>query len=153
RSFYREGQESDWSWESRRQAVQRDLGGRNVRYDVYTGKADADLPSESPVAIAQKKAAVAGLYQNRYLNDAATTDQKIASANHAIETLNARILPVLAGTTEKDFGDNPKAWWDWWRNQNEYYTSDHPVGRGYDSAVDQYTYGLPTMSIVSSAPP
>jgi hypothetical protein len=153
RSLYREGPESDWSWESRRQAVQHDLGGRNVIYDTYTGKVNADLPTESAVVVASKKTAVAAKYQSKYRDDAVVTEQKIANANQTIETINARIVPVLVGTTGKDFGDNPKAWWDWWRTQNEYYASDHPVNRGYDAKVDHYTYGLPSKSLVSSAPP
>src|SRR3954468_13414819 len=79
RSFYREGPESDWSWESRRQAVQHDLGGRNMIFDTYTGKVDADLPTESAVVVASKKAAVAAKYQSKYGNDAAAINVKIAN--------------------------------------------------------------------------
>jgi hypothetical protein len=109
-------------------------------------------PSESPLQVASKKASVAARYQDRYRTTAATTEERVARVNRLAETLNARIVPVLTETTGQSFSDNPKAWWDWWRNQNEYYTSEHPVNRGYDSQVDQYTYGYPTTSLVSSAP-
>ena len=153
RSLYREGAEADWSWESRRQAVQRDLGGRNYEYDVHTGKTDASRPTESAVVVAAKKATVAAKYQTGYQNDALATERKIVNTNQAIENLNARIVPVLAGATGKDLGDNPKAWWDWWRDQNEYYTDDHPVSTGYDFGADYYTYGRPTSTTVDSSPP
>ena len=152
RSLYREGAESDWSWESQRQAIQQDMGGRQVRIDTYRGQVD-DVPGESPIVVACKKAAVAARYQSAYRSDAVATEQKIATANQAIQSLNDRIVPVLAGTTGKGYGDNPKAWWDWWRNQNEYYTSNHPVEQHYDSGADHYSYGLPSTTLVSSAPP
>jgi pretoxin HINT domain-containing protein len=153
RSLYREGADSDWSWESRRAAVQRDLGGRHVQVDAYTGKAKDFGLSESPLVTAAKKANVASAYQNRYVASAAATEIQVQRANQSVETLNSRIVPVLTATTGKDLGDNPKAWWDWWRNTNEYASDDHPVDRHYDSGVDQYYYGFPTYSLVSSAPP
>jgi len=153
RSLYREGPESDWSWESSRQAVQRDLGGRRLIYDTYTGESNVDLPAESSVVVASRKAAVAARYQSGYRNDAVSTEQKVAETNQEINTLNGRIIPVLAATTGKGFGDNPKAWWSWWRNQNEYYRSEHPVETHYDSGSDYYSYGHPATSLVSSAPP
>src|SRR3954454_6775001 len=151
-TLYREGPNYDSAWESSRQAVQRDLGGRHTEFDTYTGRMQTGGPSESPLEVASKKATVAARYQDRYRITAATTEQRVARVNRLAETLNARILPALTKTTGQSFGDNPKAWWDWWRNQNEYYTTEHPVNRRYDSQVDQYTYGYPTTSLVSSAP-
>jgi hypothetical protein len=152
RSLYREGQDSDWSSESRRAAVQRDLGGRHIQVDTYTGQVEVG-PGESPVVIAAKKANVAAAYQKRYATSAAATESQVQRANQSVETLNARVVPVLTATTGKDLGDNPKAWWDWWRSTNEYASSDHPVDQHYDSGVDQYYYNFPTYSLVSSAPP
>jgi hypothetical protein len=153
RSLYREGPESDWSWESRRAAVQRDLGGRMTQHDVYTGKTTVGPPSEAPAVVASKKAAVASAYQNRYATNLVATEAQLRETNQSVETLNALIVPVLKETTGKDFGDNPKAWWDWWRGENEYYAYDHPVERYYDYGVDRYHYGFPTYNVVNSAPP
>jgi hypothetical protein len=152
RSLYREGQDSDWSWESRRAAVQRDLGGINLQFDTYTHKVAAG-PGESPVAIAAKKANVATAYQKQYASNAAATESQVQQANQSVEALNARVVQVLTATTGKDLGDNPKSWWDWWRSSNEYASYDHPVDQHYDSGVDQYYYNRPTYSFVSSAPP
>jgi hypothetical protein len=152
RTLFREGPESDWSWESRRAAVQHDLRGRHTQYDVYTKKT-TDLPSESSVVLAAKKANVASTYQNRFATNAAATEARVQQANENVETLNALIVPVLTETTGKDFGDNPKAWWDWWRSTNEYASYDHPVDRHYDEGVDKYHYSFPSYSVVNSAPP
>jgi len=152
RSLYREGPDSDWSYESRRAAVQRDLGGTNIQIDTYTGKA-ALGPGESPVVIAARKASVATAYQKRYATNAAVTESQVQQANQSVETLNARVVQVLTATTGEELGDNPKSWWDWWRSTNEYASYDHPVDRHYDSGVDQYYYNPPTYSYVSSAPP
>ncbi len=143
RSLYREGPEADWSWESRRQAVLLDMTGRSFEFDLSTGRVEASRPTEPAVVVAAKKAAVASKYQSGYQNDAAATERKIANTNQAIENLNARIVPALSETTGENFGDNPKAWWDWWRDKNEYYTDDHPVSRGYDFGKDDYTYCPP----------
>jgi hypothetical protein len=152
RSLYREGRDSDWSYESRRAAVQRDLGGPSVQLDTYTGKVLVG-PGESPPVIAAKKANVATAYQKRYATNAAATELQVQQANQSVEALNARVVQVLTATTGKDLGDNPKSWWDWWRSTNEYASYDHPVDQHYDSGVDQYYYNRPTYSFVSSAPP
>ena len=67
--------------------------------------------------------------------------------------MNSRIFPVLTATTGKDLGENPKAWWDWWRSQNEYYANEHPVDQHYDSEYNHYYYGFPSLSTYSTAPP
>jgi hypothetical protein len=152
RSLYREGPDSDWSWESRRAAVQRDLGGPSILLDTYTGKAVVG-PGESPVVIAAKKANVATAYQKRYATNAAATEFQVQQANQSVETLNARVVQVLTATTGEELGDNPKSWWDWWRSTNEYASYDHPVDQHYDSDVDRYYYNFPTYGLVSSAPP
>lgn len=153
RSLYREGPDSDWSWDSRRAVVQRDFGGRHYQYDSYTRKTTDMGPGESPVITAAKKANVATGYQKRYADNAAATVARVNQANQTVETLNTRIVPVLTATTGKDLGDNPKSWWDWWRSTNEYTSYDHPVDQGYDSSIDgQYFYNFPSYSNVSSAP-
>lgn len=152
-SLYREGQDADWSFDLRRSAVQFDLGGKRVRYDTYTGKEEVGPSAESPIVIAAKQAAVATAYENRYGANAMATENRISDANQAIENLNSLIFPVLAATTGQSIGDSAKAWWDWWRNQNEYYESEHPVEQQYSSGTDSYYYGFPKYETYSSAPP
>jgi hypothetical protein len=58
----------------------------------------------------------------------------------------------LIGATGKEF-QNPKDWWDWWLDDNEYYSDDHPVDRRYDSHTESYTYGYPKYEIRNPEPP
>ena len=97
-----------------------------------------------------RKAARAAAYQTRYEKDAAATEARGAQANEAAETLNSRIVPILAEVTGEDYGDNPKKWWEWWQDKNEYLTSDHPVDRYYNSGADYFDYTIPLVSSTTS---
>jgi hypothetical protein len=152
-ALYREGPMSDWSYDIRKTVHQQNFNTNSTLLDTYTGETSIGPPSESPIVVAAKKAVVANAAQGRYGNTASATESQVARANEATEELNSRIIPVLAGTTGKDFGDNPKAWWDWWRNQNEYYTSDHPLDQHYNTQTDHINYGQPRTSTYSTAPP
>ena len=151
-TLYREGAESDWSLDVHKGIDQQNLGGRTTLYDVFTGQAEVGPLAESSVVVAAKKAAVASAAQNRYGQTAAATETEVARANQVAEELNSRAIPVLAATTGKDFGDNPKAWWDWWIGQNGYEAGERPVDQHYDSEYDHYYYGFPRVSEYSSAP-
>jgi hypothetical protein len=153
RSLYREGPDSDWSSESRRSVVQRNLGGRHIQTDIATGITADVGPGESTLVTAVKKANVANASQKRFATDAAATEFRVNQANQSVETLNARIVAVLTATTGEDLGGNPKSWWDWWKGANEYASEDHPVDQHYDSGVENYYYNFPSYSAASSAPP
>jgi Pretoxin HINT domain len=150
-TLYREGPDADWSYDFRRSASQANLGNRHLRIDVDTGNIDVS-PSVSPLAIAARKAKVSSAYQTRYSRTAVDTEATIARTNHAIENVNTLIYPVLAGTTGQSLADTPKAWWDWWRQFNEYYAGEHVVDRHYDSGSDHYYYGYPTYELYGSRP-
>ncbi len=152
-TLYREGQNSDWSYDLRRSAIQNDLGGRRVRVDTFTDNVEIGPPSESPLDVMAKKAMIASAHQKRYGQNAIATEEQVARTNRSIDEINSRIVPVLAGTTGQAFGENPKAWWDWWRSRNEYYEGEHPVDQHYDSDSDHYYYGYPKYELYSSAPP
>lgn len=152
-SVFQEGRDSDRSFDVWRTASQRDLGGRVTRYDTYTDTADAtDLPAEAPQVVAAKKARVASASQLLYGQNASVTELKVAQANQAVEAMNSRIIPVLAGTTDKSF-ESPKDWWDWWEKRTEYYSSEHPVEQYYYSDCRHFTYGFPRVDLYSTAPP
>jgi hypothetical protein len=152
-SLYREGPEADWEADVRRSAMQHDFGSRRFIWDVATQSLEEGPPAESPLAIATKKATVATRQQARYAGAAASVESQVWQANRASEALNALIIPVLTSATGKDF-ENPKDWWDWWRDQNEYYASDdHPVDRYYDSHTESYHYGYPTFEVRYPPPP
>jgi hypothetical protein len=152
-SLYREGPESDWSADLRRSAMQHDLGGRRYTWHVATETLEEGPPAESPIVVAAKKAVVATRHQSRYVNAAAVTESQVWQANQASEAVNSLIIPVLTGATGKEF-QNPKDWWDWWLDDNEYYSSeDHPVDQHYDSHTESYSYGYPTLDIRYPDPP
>lgn len=140
RSLFREGPEKDWAWDSQHSAIQRDLSDHTARVDLKTNTVEEGPTLESKIRTEANKADRAATYQKRYGKDVAVTESQVAQANKAAETLNSRIVPVLAKITGESYGDNPKVWWDWWRNKNEYYTSDHPVERLYNSGADNFDY-------------
>jgi hypothetical protein len=152
-SLYREGEDSDWSYDVSKASAQRDLGSLVTLHDTYTGKSEVGRLAEAPVFVEAKKAAIASKAQNRFAQNAIATESQVAHANETSEQMNSRIIPVLTTTTGKDFGDNPKAWWDWWRGDNEYYADDHEVERRYETEVDHTYYGFPQVQTYSTAPP
>jgi hypothetical protein len=63
------------------------------------------------------------------------------------------VIQILAGATGEKF-ETPRAWWDWWREHNEYYASDErPVDRRYYSDTDSYYSGSPSYSVTYPPPP
>jgi len=146
RSLYREGPDNDWAWDSQHSAIQRDLSDRQVRYDLNTDTVRVGQTPEVKARVEATKSLRAAAYQKNYGHDAAATEAQVAEANKAAETMNSRIVPVLAEITGEKYGDNPKEWWDWWRNKNEYYTSNHPVAQIYNSGSDFFDYTIPEQS-------
>jgi hypothetical protein len=153
-SLYREGAEQDWSLDCRLSAMQHNLGGRRYTWDVATQRLEEGAPVESEDTLATRKTAVAARYQSQYAGQAATTEWLVWNANQTSEWLNSKIIAVLERATGKKLGDNPKLWWDWWRDANDYYeTEDHPIDRQYYSDTDSYYYGEPTYDVRQPDPP
>jgi hypothetical protein len=152
-SLYREGQDSDWELDTRLSAMQNDLGGRHIIYDVARKSVEVGpLNSARPTEIL-KAASTTSRYLNRYSNVAAATEQQVSHANQLTEIFNTLLIQALTGATGQNFA-TPKAWWEWWRNQNEYYASDeHPVDRQYYSGTDSYYRGSPTSEVRYPPPP
>jgi hypothetical protein len=153
-SLYREGPDADSAFDLRMSAMQHNLGGRWTIGDVTTGREKIGPPTESEATLAGRKAAVVGRYQSRYASAVAATQAQVWKVNQAAEQLNIRILAVLRATTGMNLSDSPKDWWDWWRNENEYYVSDSmPVNRRYYSDTDSYYYGQPRYAVSSPSKP
>jgi hypothetical protein len=63
-------------------------------------------------------------------------EAEVAAINKAADALNERIVDVLANVSGKDFGLEPREWWDWWSEHNEYDQSqERPV---YESTETSY---------------
>jgi len=156
-SLYREGPDSNWSSESRRSAMQHDLQGplfltiddkvRNERSDIRFGAAN------NP-AVAAEMASVAAENRERFAGAALTAEQQIERMNRGIASANRMIYPVLTSTTGEDFGENPRAWWDWWNRYNEYSTDDEPLvhEQSYADSTHRY-YRPPRERTVTVSPP
>jgi hypothetical protein len=155
-SLYRERDGADWSFDLRRSAVQTDYGDLShlqYTYDMYTKKHAANYSPQSAATSAAHKANISMIYGHRFASSAANIQSQIEQLNQVTEAFNALVVEVLTATTEQKFGDNPRAWWDWWQNHNEYYASDDDVERYYDEDKDTYLHGRPTYSVVDSSPP
>ncbi len=144
-SLYREGPERDWSFDGRLSAMQHNLGGRRNILNSETGQFEEGAPVESEDTLAGRKSAVAARYQGRYAALASVTESQVWNANLATESLNARVTAALSTATGKTLGDNPKNWWNWWREETGYDQAEkRPVERQYYSDTDSYYYGEPT---------
>jgi hypothetical protein len=53
---------------------------------------------------------------------AALLASQIDQRNKQFERLNTVLASILETTTEQQLGSDPVAWWNWWYDQNEYYT-------------------------------
>jgi hypothetical protein len=152
-SLYREGPEMDWELDTRRSAVQNDLGGRHYTYDVESRTVEVGPPNGAKPREQLKKARVASSYLNRFGNSAAITELRVRRTNQVTETNNAVIMRVLSGTTGKKHS-TPTDWWTWWRDHNEYYASEEqPVYRQHDSDTDHFYYGAPSYDVRYPPPP
>lgn len=122
-SLYREGPLADWSFEGRLSAMQHDLHGSTLVTidDQIRGERTKELfgAANNPLVRAEM-ASVAQFNQQKFGSQASSAQQRVAAANQATEAANALVIPVLTTTTGEDFGDNPRAWWDWWLEFNEY---------------------------------
>jgi hypothetical protein len=137
-SLYREGPDTDWSFDARLAIVQQDFN--RFTWDASTGRLE-ERDANDDAAIAIQKERVARQYQSQYGNTAAATERQVWNANQTTLAVNRRILPVLEGVTGQRFGDSPKAWWNWWYEQNEYYAADdHPVEQHYFTDTDTVYY-------------
>jgi hypothetical protein len=146
-SLFREGPESDWEVDTRLSLVQNNFGGRHYHFDVGSKKLTVGPPNSSWPRETAKKANISSRYLESYGRTAAATEMQVAQINQATEALNGAVTKVLLGATGEKF-DTPREWWDWWRDDNEYYASDErPVDRQYYSDTDSYYFGAPSYSV------
>jgi hypothetical protein len=122
-------------------------------FDVKTKTVTIGPPNGAwPAAVARKQGIAAG-YANRYVNAAAATESQVEQLNDSTEAINSVIMQVLAGATGQEL-ETPRAWWDWWRNQNEYYASgERPVEQHYYSDSDAYYSGGSSLEVRYPPPP
>lgn len=151
-ALYREGDTSDWAYDMRMSASQYNMGGRNYAHDVASDATIVGPPVAADPTEQQRVRAIAAGSAGRYAAAAANMEFNVSSVNAAIESTNTLIMHVLGEVTGLAF-ETPRAWWDWWHNENGYEITERPVDRGYDSDDRHYYYGYPQHSTYSSAAP
>jgi hypothetical protein len=105
------------------QVVERRRLGRAEA--VSTGLFPADLPQLMAAQHAAKQAAPD--YANRLAKVAASREQQVAAANAEIAADNERLSTVLSELTGQNLGTDAVAWWDYWRDYNEFEDHDYPT--------------------------
>jgi hypothetical protein len=117
-----------------------DLQG--TRYAEIVDRDDEmwEIPAGTDPALQAEMAAVAARNKVRFGGVAVTADSQITQLNHATEAMNRIIVPVLAATTSQEFGSDPRAWWDWWRDYNEYYSEGETPEYEYRYAETDHRY-------------
>jgi hypothetical protein len=52
-------------------------------------------------------------------------------------------MAVLEKTTDQHLGDDPRAWWNWWQNENDYYESPkQDLYQDYHYTVSHYSFSF-----------
>lgn len=118
-SLFREGRDANWSIEGRSSLVQLDFNGSTWLLDDDQSVVGERRQSDAEVAA--KKSTVATRTRGRYAVRAAKTEQQVARINQSIAAANSQVVAVLQQVTDEKFGNDPKAWWAWWDDYNEYY--------------------------------
>lgn len=136
-SLYREGRDVNLSIETRNSLVQHD-------FDEATAIVDqgnvVGVAKESDQTIAVRKARTAQRSLTKYANIAAATEGQVAQINHQATTTNGRVTALLYHLTGQNLGNDPKAWWKWWDEYNEYYTGGERPTEERRYVDNEYAY-------------
>ncbi len=133
-SLYREGPDQDQSYDANYFTFQQVLTTEDDRDNAR--RVTALRASSDRVATTAKRS------EGKYSTQAEKTESLVRQANEEAEQRAAKIIPVLAATTGQSF-ETPKQWWDWYRDSNEYFMSEHPVNYQYYSDTDSRVYNGP----------
>ena len=88
-----------------------EMAVQRVQVDERLSFVHTDYSIERPLATSD----LAQRFSRSKLSPAA-----VARLNKQIAQRNLRILIALRDTTGEDHGENPRAWWDWWLEYNDY---------------------------------
>ena len=131
-SLYQEGANSDIAVDANYATIRHVLPGRDLAYSTRREIWEDRTAIELGTSVRQQ--------QLQYGRTIAVVESEVARSNRASEELSARVIPVLTCTTGKEF-TLANQWWDWWRDNNEYYGEDRPVDQRYFSGTDNRYYG------------
>lgn len=72
-------------------------------------------------------------------------ETEILATNTRNSQQNQRVFEILRETTGEQFSSDPTAWWDWWKNYNEYeIATNKPVRSATRSRQYTYQSSIPT---------
>jgi hypothetical protein len=150
-------------------------GTVHYRHNLYRGGATADYAStitnntfrqtnwypnsdpSDPLVMRQRDenaARNAVWARRRYNLQALTLQNQIHAENRATNSANNQITSFLAAVTGQDFGANPREWWGWWQNYNEYYMPEsRPVYEQNTVNNNYISDDLPMMSCFAKGTP
>jgi hypothetical protein len=153
-SLLLQGTEQVVKLNSLRTARQFDVNGRTYLHGTYSGRTiDTGRHRQSSESVAASMANVASRSRQKFGNEALRIEQQVAAENQASAAYNERLISVLANVTEQNFGNNPKAWADWWQGYNEYYREGPPPEYEQNYVQNQnYYYRLPELYYVYDRP-
>ena len=145
-SLYIDGRQADWSLENVRTVWQKDFGGWRKVFKLDGTVEDQPASRLSNEKVVREISRVAARKRQRFASEAVAVERQVAQLNEAAAEQNQWIIPVLAKTTGEDLGGNPKDWWRWWQDYNEYYSEEgeEPVYEQRYSESTQRYYRTPT---------
>ena len=154
-SLYIDGRRADWLLENSQTMWQLDLGGRRYRINPDGSARETRPTLVADMATAGQMAKVAVQSQQRFGSAAVNVEQQVAQANEAAAAFNRQVTPVLVRVTGQDLGEDPQAWWSWWRDYNEYYAGEgeDPVYERRYAESSRRSYRPPTYNIPGAPPP
>jgi hypothetical protein len=125
-------------------SFRQDGDRRNYAVDITvrprTGQREVAIRMLSPEEmreVAREKQRRAMVRSKSYLTQAFNLEQSLAQLNQTREEQNGRIVAVLAQITDQYLGDDPKSWWQWWRNYNELESNEIPT---YERTYTDWQY-------------
>jgi hypothetical protein len=120
-TLYREGSDADWSQQKMRTARQT-ASPQRIAARLVSDLSPTNLAQDARVAA--NAAAAAARASGRYAREAAAAEAEVAAMNQSAAAVNTRVISVLANVTEQDLGQNPRDWWNWWAEHNDYDLSE-----------------------------
>jgi hypothetical protein len=113
-NLYRSGPVADYAMEITNNAYQH----------VLIQRADADDPAQN-IRRGRAIGRVASRVKGGFNAQAHSLQNEVQRENMATNERNGRVTSVLAAVTGQDLGANPRDWWGWWQNYNEYYVPEN----------------------------
>lgn len=145
-----------------REGVDRDYQHeRNRTATVSVGVTNAVTPgfrtetSNETIYLALIQARFEGLKnQIAFQTEAGDTDASITAHNRTAAAINERVVEVLTRMSGQSAGDEPRAWWEYWRRYTGYDAYDRPIERTYEvSQKRDYVVATPTLIRLPPPPP